>query len=287
MKRVIDQEIRLAYHDRILSTLPDQFADVDGIISPEPLEEDYKFRSSCKRAVSFRPRFRKRAHALLPFPAVPHAANAQELLDMVRRRDHAEDVLDRLRQMAETTAEQPIPPEFCEVATHVLLELGKGAFAHHLRVLERYLPVFKALALTSEDRQQLLASSVDYWKHNIQQQVIVFGKYHFYQILDASDIVTFVFSRLVPTESEVSAGKETAWTTAHAWDLINVALEQQYGFAIGSRRKNAKLEREDEEARARRKEMESENVDVDGMVVGKFRKAPQPHPVDDNLEPSN
>ncbi len=52
MKRVIDQEIRLSYHDRILSTLPDQFSDVDGIISPEPLEEDYKFRSSCEFVLS-------------------------------------------------------------------------------------------------------------------------------------------------------------------------------------------------------------------------------------------
>ncbi len=189
---------------------------------------------------------------------------------MVRRRDHAEDVLDRLRQMAETTVDQPIPPQFCEVATHVLLELGKGAFAHHLRVLERYLPVFKALALTSEDRQQLLASSVDYWKHNIQQQIIVFGKYHFYQILDASDIVTFVFSRLIPSEDDISAGRETAWTNVHAWDLLNVALEQQYGFAIGSNRKKVKLGREDEEARARKKELDG--GEGDGMVVGELKK---------------
>ncbi len=45
MKRVIDQEIRLSYHDRILSTLPDPFAEEGGLISAEPLEEVYKFRA--------------------------------------------------------------------------------------------------------------------------------------------------------------------------------------------------------------------------------------------------
>jgi hypothetical protein len=54
MKRVVDQEIRLAYHDRILSTLPaDPFVAEDGkeyefednIISTRPQEENYKFKA--------------------------------------------------------------------------------------------------------------------------------------------------------------------------------------------------------------------------------------------------
>jgi hypothetical protein len=131
-------------------------------------------------------------------------------------------------------------------------------------VLERYLAVFKALASTPEARQQLLASSADFWKHNIQQQVIVFGKYHFYSILDASDIVTFVFTQLVPSTEAVEAGEATAWTTGHAWDLLKVALEQQFGFAVGSRRKYERFAAEDREARARKAAADGENA----MAVG-------------------
>ncbi len=39
MRRLIDLEIRLAYHDRILESLPEAMAgDVDGVISQSPPE---------------------------------------------------------------------------------------------------------------------------------------------------------------------------------------------------------------------------------------------------------
>ncbi len=194
--------------------------------------------------------------------------DAQDLLDMVRRREPAEEVLARLRKMASVSPGDPIPAAYCEVATQVLLELGKGAFAHHLRVLERYLAVFKTMASNAEDRQQLLASSVDFWQHNVQQQVIVFGKFHFYSILDASDIVTFVFTRLNASAEDIEDGRETSWTSGQAWDLLKVALEQQFGFAIGSRRKAHRLAAEDGETKARRVALGKEAEDDDAMALG-------------------
>ncbi len=48
MRRVVESEIRLAYHDRIMQTLPDaMLAEGAGVISSEPPEPVWPYEKSC------------------------------------------------------------------------------------------------------------------------------------------------------------------------------------------------------------------------------------------------
>lgn len=44
MRRIVDLEIRLAYHDRILESLPEPMAsETDGIITADPPEQNWPY----------------------------------------------------------------------------------------------------------------------------------------------------------------------------------------------------------------------------------------------------
>ncbi|KAF6762456.1 cap binding protein 80-PB [Ephemerocybe angulata] len=250
MRRAIEFEIRLAYHERIFKTLPEQMQAADAYTIPDngptpafEYEDPGKF-------------------SLFPHK---HHDSAQAILNLFRGRAKAEDVithLDTLRESLESSDEPDVDSTVRSIAVQSLLHIGSRSFSHLLNAIERYLPLLRNLAGggassttgvggSAEARTDILAAAAAFWKHNRQMVAIVFDKLMQYQIVDPTDVVgwTFLNGSAIGQLSEVSPMNLSAFE----WDLLRAAIDKANGRVVSARRKVVALRKEDDDTRAKAK----------------------------------
>lgn len=249
IRRAVEFEIRLSYYDRIAKTLPEQMQDPEArILPPHAPGPNFEYDD----------------------PAQPHHDAAQSVLNLLRGRTKAEDVISHLDSLKTTleASEDNVDGTLRSIAIQSLLHIGSRSFSHLLNAIERYLPLLRSLASggastaqgsgNQQAKADILTASAVFWRSNPQMISIVFDKFMQYQIADPTDIVDWVFSSGQDVLHPENRGTANLYATG--WDLLRAALDKANGRLVLARRKLAALKKEDEENRAR---VNARSMDVD------------------------
>ncbi|TFL05453.1 MIF4G like-domain-containing protein [Pterulicium gracile] len=248
MRRAVELEVRLAYHDRVLKTLPEPMQDPEAaVISAESPGPNFVYDE----------------------PGKPHYDAAQTILNLLRSRTKAEEVVEQLdvvKQSMETSEDEHIADVdgiIRSIVVQSLLSVGARSFSHLLNALERYLVLLRHISSSSEGvpnkeaKADILSATSVFWKNNQQMVGIVYDKLMQYQIVDPADVITWAFERGHDSDSGLRS------TT---WDLLKGAIDKANGRVIIATRKLNVLRKEDEERRDRAKANAGGAMEVDGDV---------------------
>ncbi|KAJ7666528.1 MIF4G like-domain-containing protein [Mycena rosella] len=272
MRRALEFEIRLSYHDRILKTLPEEMQAPEGhTISEQAPGPDFEYDD----------------------PAKPHHDAALAVLNLFRGRAKAEDVishLDTLKVTLETSDDGGVVNAdllIRSIAIQSLLHIGSRSFSHLLNAIERYLPLLRNIASggassaggggNAEAKADILTASAAFWKHNRHMVAIVFDKLMQYQIVDPTDVVGWTFINRAEIR-ELSEATGPLSLSAFEWDLLKGALDKANGRVMIARRKVMALRKEEDDTRARVKA--SGGADGNAMDVDSEVKAEETPAVD-------
>ncbi|KIM34800.1 hypothetical protein M413DRAFT_450056 [Hebeloma cylindrosporum] len=275
MRRAIEFEIRLAYHDRILKTLPEVMQTPDAYTIPDQAPGP--------------------AHEY-DDPATPHHDAAQAVLNLFRGRAKIEDVfthLEALKTSLETSEEGHVNVDSIirSIVLQSLLHIGSRSFSHFLNAIERYLPLLRNLTsggisnagggVNPEAKADVLTAAASFWKYNRQMVAIVFDKLMQYQIVDPTDVVAWTFMNGVAVGQLAELGGPMN-LSAFEWDLLRGALDKANGRVTIARRKVAALRKEDDDARARVKARADETMEIDAepKEENQDAKVPETTPTD-------
>ncbi|KAJ3570164.1 hypothetical protein NP233_g4582 [Leucocoprinus birnbaumii] len=258
-RRVVEFEVRLAYHERIFKTLPPQMQEPEAfVIAEQGPAPAFEYED----------------------PSHPHHEAAQSVLNLFRGRANAENViahLDTLKSQLEGSDDghTNIDSLVRSIAVQSLLNIGSRSFSHLLNGIERYLALLRNLASggvssaggygNSEAKNDILTAAATFWRHNKQMVGIVFDKLMQYQIVDPTDVIGWTFLNGSVVEGELRGGREAGSPlslSAFEWDLLKAALDKANGRVVIARRKIATLRKEDDDARAKAKA--SQEMEVDG-----------------------
>lgn len=192
--------------------------------------------------------------------AHPYHDAAQSILDLLRGRSKAEHVMSALESLKNTLAESMhdttnLDSVLRSIAIQSLLHTGSRSFSHFLNAVERYLPLLRNLAAggisssggtpSLEARMHILTASARFWKRNRQMVGIVFDKLMQYQIVDPTDVVSWVFG------SGLGNGEGPLKVDHRQWDLLRAALDKANGRVMIAKRRVIALRKEEDENRAR------------------------------------
>ncbi|KAK7061285.1 nuclear cap-binding protein subunit 1 [Favolaschia claudopus] len=237
MRRAVEFEIRLAYHDRILKTLPPEMqAPETQTIGEQAPGPNFEYDD----------------------PAKPHHDAAQSVLNLLRGRADAKDViaqLETLKATLESSDDAVVNTDGLvrSIAIQSLLHIGSRSFSHLLNAIERYLPLLRHVAGGStEAKADILTACAAFWKHNRHMVAIVFDKLMQYQIVDPTDVVGWTFINRAGIR-ELSESTGPLSLSAFEWDLLKAALDKANGRVMIARRKVTTLRKEDDDARAKAK----------------------------------
>jgi len=226
-----------------------------------------------------------------PLPSVVHPYHdaAQTVLGLLRGRSKVEDVINALESLRNSLAESMqgtanLDSVLRSIAIQSLLHTGSRSFSHFLNAVERYLPLLRNLAAGAisssggapslEARMDILTASARFWKRNRQTIGIVFDKLMQYQIVDPTDVVSWVFG------SGLGNGEGPLKVDYRQWDLLKAALDKANGRVMIAKRKVIALRKEEDENRARENANgansgTSMEVDADtkpGTLIVEFRR---------------
>ncbi|KAJ7477220.1 MIF4G like-domain-containing protein [Mycena galericulata] len=272
MRRALEFEIRLSYHDRILKTLPAEMQAPEGhTIGEQAPGPDFEYDDLAK----------------------PHHDAAQSVLNLFRGRAKAEDVishLETLKATLETSDDGEVVNAdvlIRSIAIQSLLHIGSRSFSHLLNAIERYLPLLRNIASAGvssaggsgniEAKADILTASAAFWKHNRHIVAIVFDKLMQYQIVDPTDVVGWTFINRAEIR-ELSEATGPLSLSAFEWDLLKGALDKANGRVMIARRKVVALRKEEDDTRARVKA--SGGADGNVMDVDAEEKADESPAVD-------
>jgi len=262
MRRAIEFEIRLSYHDRIMKTLPESMQTPEAYtIAEQAPGPDFEYDDPGKFCCP------PSSILLLNILLVgkPHHDAAQAVLNLFRGRAKAEDVishLDTLKSTLESSDEGHVNVDAVmrSIAVQSLLHIGSRSFSHLLNAIERYLPLLRNLASSgvssvggggnAEAKADILSAAAAFWRHNRQMVGIVFDKLMQYQIVDPTDVVswTFLNGAVIGQFSELAGPMNLS---TFEWDLLKGALDKANGRVMIARRKVTALRKEDDDTRAR------------------------------------
>ncbi|KAL1939685.1 hypothetical protein VTO73DRAFT_9718 [Trametes versicolor] len=250
MRRAVEFEIRLSYHDRIMRILPEPMREADAhVISVEAPGPDYIYDD----------------------PTNPHHESAQALLTLIRGRAKPDDVmahLETLRNSLMETTAQDANTVVRSLTVQSLLHIGSRSFSHFLNAIERYLPLLRNLAAgqissggnaSAEARTDIMNTVAAFWKNSRHMILIVFDKLMQYQIVDPTDVVAWTFTHW----AAVLEGTPKATFNAFQWDLLKAALDKANGRVMVQRRKVAVLRKEADDNAAKAIAGESAAMEVD------------------------
>ncbi|KAA1465941.1 hypothetical protein DENSPDRAFT_830650 [Dentipellis sp. KUC8613] len=247
IRRALELEIRLAYYDRILKTLPEPFQDPAAqAMADQAPGPDYEYDD----------------------PNVPHYDAAQNVLGQLRGRAKSEDVialLDSLKNTLADTTEGDINVDAVirSITVQALLHIGSRSFSHFLNAIERYIVLLRSLTSGAGDaKADILNIAAAFWRRNHQMVLIVFDKLMQYQIVDPTDVVSWVFAHL-------KDGLD--------WDVLKGAIDKANGRVVVTRKRVATLRKEEDDTRARAK---AGDADVTSMEVDAETKPEEAPTVD-------
>ncbi|KAI0662877.1 cap binding protein 80-PB [Cubamyces menziesii] len=249
MRRAVEFEIRLSYHDRILRILPEPMREPDAqVISAEAPGPDYEYDE----------------------PTHPHHESAQSILNLIRGRAKPEDVMSHLESLRNSLMEttENVDSVLRSILVQSLLHIGSRSFSHFLNAIERYLPLLRNLAAGQistngnanlEARTDIMSAVAKFWRNSRHMINIVFDKLMQYQIVDPTDVVAWTFTHC----AYVTEGTRKATFNAFQWDLLKSALDKANGRVMVQRRKVAVLRKEADDNAARAIAGESATMEVD------------------------
>ncbi|KAL4075617.1 MIF4G like-domain-containing protein [Scleroderma yunnanense] len=250
MRRAVESEIRLSYHDRILKTLPEPMQNDTSVISSRPPGPDAEYED----------------------PSNPHHEISESVLSLLRGRSRADEVIAHLDYLKSTLDIVPHPHTNVDsfirsLATQSLLSIGSRSFSHLLNAIERYLPLLRGLTPPgdAEAKRDILVITASFWKRNRHMIGIVFDKLMQYQIVDPTDVVSWIFSTLAASDD--TGGPLYIQTSE--WDLLKGALDKANGRVTVARKKVAALRKEQDDNIARAKARggaDAGNMEVDGEM---------------------
>ncbi|CAO1628956.1 unnamed protein product [Sympodiomycopsis kandeliae] len=267
-RRIVELENRLAYYDRIKSTLPEEVA--SNVLRPEEPTpcftyeaEDHPYHA---RAATLGASLRARATA----PVV--LAELESLKRDLIQSDSAIPEEDSLGKVA-TEAEAEIIVR--DIVIQVVLNIGSRSFSHFLNIVERYHGLLRQLSSSPSMRSAILASTTRFWARSAQWVIIVLDKLMQYRIVEPADVINFIF--YPPAASTVpetilqgsgdgvpasfsklleATGKQGAcrdWASFDWYEIVRMTIEKVNGRVGQVRRRLARLQREEAEE-AERKE---------------------------------
>ncbi|ODN84817.1 hypothetical protein L202_00685 [Cryptococcus amylolentus CBS 6039] len=245
MRRVVELEIRLAYYDRILDTLPEPMtAENAGVIASEAPDPFWAYE--------------KDDH--------PLHTEATGLLSQMRQKLPSADIIKYITELPDASSgpTEPLFPAIRTMAFETILQLGSRSFSHFLNATERYSDVLRFLTPDFESRRILLNAVKSYWRRSSEMRLVTIDKYLQYGILEGADVVEWIF-----TDDDAEGEESAGWTDGDNWEVLAMTLDKQVGRAKAIRRKLRAVEREDESARARRaadKLEQDEDVEADEMA---------------------
>ena len=275
MRRALEFEIRLSYHERILKTLPpvmqERDANVISAVVPSP---DFEYEDPCTSILVLGEPLQLNNCVIV---ANPHHEAAQSVLNLLKGRAKPEEIishLDTLKNSLESSDSTPnVDTILRSIAIQSLLNIGSRSFSHLLNAIERYLPLLRSLVNggisgsgiggNAEAKFDILTAAAAFWKHNRQMVNIVFDKLMQYQIVDPTDVVAWTFTNV--SSSGHLSGVGPLSLSAFEWDLLKGALDKANGRVMIAKRKVASVRKEEDETRAKAKARGG--VDVSGMEV--------------------
>lgn len=195
----------------------------------------------------------------------PHHDAAQSVLNLLRGRAKADDVVAHIETLKNNIAETSdgdvnVDSVIRSITIQSLLHIGSRSFSHFLNAIERYLPLLRSIATSGDAKGDILAAVVEFWRRNVQMVAIVFDKLMQYQIVDPSDVVAWAF--VVRGD-----GSGTPVIDVFHWDLVKGALDKANGRVAIAKKKVAALRKEEDDDRARAKASgggDVGNMEVDG-----------------------
>ncbi|KZT62167.1 hypothetical protein CALCODRAFT_479362 [Calocera cornea HHB12733] len=245
MRRAIELEIRLAYYDRIMQTLPPPIRDPEaGVVPEEASAAKFEFGN----------------------PANEHHDASMTLAKLMQGnpeqripRSSPQEVIDEVNRIREQLAEGEYTAEMADetaraIAFQTLLDVGSRSFSHLLNAIERYLPLLRNLAKAEGAKAQLLDETQRFWQQDEQRILIVFDKLMQYQILDPVDIINWCFGSVSDTEGvtmDGHAGRKSRWFSTFKWEALRSAMDKANGRVTVAKKRAATLRKEDDEARAK------------------------------------
>ncbi|KIY69445.1 cap binding protein 80-PB [Cylindrobasidium torrendii FP15055 ss-10] len=265
MRRAVSYEIRLAYYERIVKTLPDRMGEEDAFTVP-------------KRAPG----------PVFPYedPEHPFYEGSQAVLGLIRGRakpEEAIEYLETLKGIVETADPAAnVQDVVLTIVVQSLLSVGSRSFSHLLNAIERYLPLLRHLVASGGRKDAVLTAVASFWQENSQMVVIVFDKLMQYQIVDTTEVIGWVFTDGAAGGGEEPLGRTKGTIGELGWSLVHAALSKANGRVNVARKRMAALRKEDDDTRARAiavdapegpgfgdgadvKNEESADMDVDGI----------------------
>ena len=275
MRRAVEYEIRLSYYDRIAKTLPEQMQSPDAYVLPDMAPGPaFTYDDPGEACCTFPSAFAKNLRS-----ASPHHEAAQGVLNLLRGRAKAEDVMSHLEELKNNleTVESDlnVTNVVRSIAVQSLLHIGSRSFSHFLNAIERYLPLLRNLAAggisvasgsSSEARSDILSAVLAFWKQNKHMVVIVLDKLMQYQIVDPPDVIRWAFFHAGPHVG----GVPHHGCNSFQWDIIKGALDKANGRVAIARRKLTMLRKEDDDNAARAKASHGGTMDIDETKPGEF-----------------
>ncbi|OCH85443.1 cap binding protein 80-PB [Obba rivulosa] len=253
MQHAVELEIRLSYYDRILRVLPEEMqAPEAGVMPEEAPGPDFEYDD----------------------PAKPYHDSAQSVLNLLRGRAKAEDVIEHIQSLKNTLSESAdgdvnVDSVVRSITVQSLLHIGSRSFSHFLNAIERYLPLLRSLAGGGiiagggnphlEARMDILSAVYAFWKRSRHMVAIVFDKLMQYQIVDPTDVIGWTFTN----GGSSSRPKSPNTFDAFQWILLKGALDKANGRVMIARRKVAALRKEADDNAARAKASDSATMEVD------------------------
>lgn len=250
MRRTVELEIRLSYHDRIMQTLPEVMLARDaGVIAEDPSEPHWPYDKEGESNEGSMSELEGQVDRQTDHPL---HSEAVELLKLYRQKASASEIIAHLDTLpnARSGPDEPLSDSVRVMASETLLQLGSRSFSHFLNATERYLDVLRYLTPNMASRRLLLDGVSSYWRQSSQMRLVVVDKYIQYGVLEGIDVVDWIFQ----DDGSRVGGDESGdgWTDGEKWEVLRMTLDKVSGRVAGVRRRLKAVEREDENIRARR-----------------------------------
>lgn len=250
IRRAVESEMRLSYHDRILKTLPEAMQNDPSVIASRQPGPEAEYED----------------------PSNPHHELSESILSLLRGRSRAEEVIAHLDSLKSTLDVVPYPHTHIDsfirsLAFQSVLSIGSRSFSHLLNAIERYLPLLRGLTPPgdTEAKRDILTTTSLFWRRNRHMVGIVFDKLMQYQIVDPTDVVAWIFSTLATSDDRGGP----LYVQTSEWELLKGALDKANGRVTVARKKVAALRKEHDDSIARAKARggaDAGNMEVDGEM---------------------
>lgn len=231
---MLDLETRLSYHERIKSTLPEDYLSSSaGVFPTEAPAPDFTYE---------------------PQGSSSYQSAASDIVNLMRSKATSAEIkeaLDKLKLdfVAGEIGDEPIDEEAAErrardILFQCILVIGSRSFSHYLNVLERYIVILRESTNSAAARAALLRSASRFWSSNTLFRHIVFDKLLQYRIVDPVDVINFVFEGEEPVLDGEITPRE--WSDISIWDVFRMTLEkvQNRVLAVTLRLENLKKREE-------------------------------------------